>query len=509
LSSNSYRRFSTTRVSKPTPSRAFIAAFLSALVPGTGQLYAGKQRRGWILVAISAVLLLIGAYFLGRGRTYLLKLTVQPRWVMAMLIFALVLLAFRLFAIFDAFRSVRATKPKTNGATIGIIVALVGLLFINAVPHLWAARNAWAQYDLITTVFAADEPADAGPAATDTTTSVEPDPNDSSVVPGVVVDDTLTTTSTQLEVTSAPLWEEGERVNILLMGGDAGVGRTSTRTDTMMVLSVDPETGYAALLGVPRNLVQMPFPPGPANDEYPDGFPDTANAIWRYGADNPDKFPGAADPASAAIKQSIGELMGIDVHYYALVNLIGFVDMIDAVGGIDIYVPEQVNDAEYPHEDGTVEPITIEAGEQEMDGHTALAYARSRRESDDYNRMNRQRCVLEALAESTDAVTLLTAFPRLAEAIKRSMLTDIPIDRLPDLIELVDVVDTEEIVTARFIPERFVSGYSVDRFPIPDQALIRQTVATIFELPPLEAIEVLDLQSLDEACPTLETAAAG
>jgi len=148
-------------------------------------------------------------------------------------------------------------------------------------------------------------------------------------------------------------------------------------------------------------------------------------------------------------------------------------------------------------------------GVHEFDGHMALAYARSRRESDDYNRMNRQRCVLEAMAEAADVVTLLRALPDLVPVIKDNVFTDIPVSRLPDLIEVADKVNTEEMVSVRFIPERFVAGRNADRFPVPNVPLIRETVQTIFSLPPAEAIELLDLQSLDDACPSIEDATAG
>lgn len=470
------------------------------LLPGSGQWYAGRSRKASWMLAIAALIVAVWVWLWSRGEVFLLKLSVQPRWILALLAAAVAVGIFRIVVVVDAFRSVDAYRPRSRWATLGAVAGLGVLLVATLLPHVVVARYAVLQHDLITSVFAPNPPAAAPPLASTTTSTTTP------VTAGDRTSTTLappapTTTTTAPPATASPLWEEGERLNVLFMGGDAGPGRRGIRTDTMIVVSIDPDSGAAAMFGIPRNFTNMPLAAGPAVQQFPNGFTDIANAIYQYGLNNPDLFPGETSSGATAIKGSIGELLGIDIHFYALVELQGFVDLIDAVGGVTVYVPERVYDAAYPHEDGGTEVIDILPGTYDMDGHMALAYARSRRSSDDYNRMGRQRCVLEALVEQADAVALLRAFPDLVPVIKDTLTTDIPVAGLPDLIDVLAAVDTARVVSVRFIPPRFITGRNADRYPIPDVAGIRSAVATILELPPEEAVAALNLESLDRACP--------
>ena len=289
------------------------------------------------------------------------------------------------------------------------------------------------------------------------------------------------------------------------------MGRYGIRTDTMIVVSIDPQTGATAMFSVPRNNVQLPIPEDiPAYDTYGcHCYPGLANEIYQYGLANPDGFPGGANTGGNASKAILGDLLGLEIHYFALVDLQGFVDVIDALGGVTITVTERVYDATYPHEDGSEEVIDIQPGTYDMDGHLALAYARSRRASDDYNRMGRQRCVIEAVAEQSDPIGLLRRLPDLVPAIQGSVVTDIPVSDIPDFLDLLDRADLEIIPSIRFMwraPEfegtsfSYVAGWTRDRYPIPNVDLIRRTVATAISLQPAAAIEALNLQPIEEIC---------
>jgi LCP family protein required for cell wall assembly len=346
------------------------------------------------------------------------------------------------------------------------------------------------QYGLITTVFQEDDVAAPDPALA-TTTSVASATDGSGATPPA------TTT------TGAPepaIWDGLDRLNVLLLGGDAGVGRTGIRTDTMMVVSLDPETGNTAMFGIPRNFARVPLPEGQGVWDC-QCFPRLLNDLYIEGIQRPEAFPGPGDPGVNAIKGGIGELLGIPIHYFALVTLESFVGIVDAVGGVEIDVQFRIVDEIYPHEDGvTIESIVIEPGVQTLDGHLALAYARIRRHADDYARMNRQRCVLEAIVEQSNPAELLLAYPRIASVLEDTLLTDIPISRLPDFIDLLPKIDTERITTIRFIPPTYVGG--VDEFGrnIPDVDRIRNDVQMAINLEPEAAIAALGIQALDDAC---------
>ncbi|MGH3651173.1 MAG: LCP family protein, partial [Acidimicrobiia bacterium] len=182
-------------------------------------------------------------------------------------------------------------------------------------------------------------------------------------------------------------------------------------------------------------------------------------------------------------------IFGIPIHHYALVTLDGFVDIVDALGGVTIEVPTTIVDNEYPHEDGGIESITIEAGTRHLNGHEALAYARIRRQSNDFARMHRQRCVLAAVVEQSSPTEILFRFGAIAEALKRSLVTDIPEERLADFVDLLPKLSTERIVSLRITRERYQSGvgdgrvyYDIERIRDDAHALMENSGSALADL---------------------------
>jgi len=229
-------------------------------------------------------------------------------------------------------------------------------------------------------------------------------------------------------------------VNVLLLGGDAGADRWSLRTDSMIVVSVDPVTGYTAMISVPRNLHRLPFPNGTELAEaFPDGFTDIANAVYTY-VDAHRELAGGGDSAGAqAIKLGIAQLLGIKIHYYVLVDMAGFVDVVNAIGGIDVYVPKRVVAPENPDPNGKPLPEYFEVGMNHFDGDLALGYSRTRHDDSDYWRMARQRCVIGAIVTAaTSPKNLALGLPGLLDAFGDAVHTDIPRDQLPTLAAMVD-----------------------------------------------------------------------
>lgn len=236
------------------------------------------------------------------------------------------------------------------------------------------------------------------------------------------------------------------RINVMLLGGDWNENRSGIRTDSMMVASIDTRTGQTLMISLPRNLNKAPFPVGTkAHAKFPDGFqcsPEIEcylNAAYKYGEDNPSIVPGAQYPGAKLLSSAISEILDLEIHYFAMVNLDGFEDIVDALGGIQLRVTERIPIGGKTLANGTKIPPHgyIEPGlYKDMDGRTALWYARSRSGADDYARMDRQRCVMGAIARQADPQTVLTKFNSLASATKKVVLMDIPADALPALIEL-------------------------------------------------------------------------
>jgi LCP family protein required for cell wall assembly len=469
-----------------------VAALLSVIVPGVGQIYAGRPRRAAGFLAVVALgITVVAVTYVNSPRT-LLKLAFEPNVLLSLLVVDVLALGFRAYSAVDAYRLLGAA-PRSPRWVLWSTAAVAAVVVM--VPHSLFAYYDFVQYDLINTVFVASprRPAPTSSAAPTTAAPASTAVPASTRAPST----TVATTTTTVPPT---IWDGLERVNILLLGSDAGVGRTGVRTDSMILASIDPDTGDLVLIGIPRNFVRVPLPE--TVDLWQcDCFPPPLNELYQYGEGRPDSFPGPATPGANAIKGAVAELVGVPVHFYALVALEGFVDVVDALGGVTITAPERVYDPRYPSEGGGTEVVDIQPGVYEFDGHQALVYARARYSSDDYNRMGRQRCVIEAMVGQADPFSLLRGFPQLAEVIKESVTTDIPLDAVPDLIDLGADVDTTQAVSIRLVPPTYITGRDAAGYNIPDVTLIREHAKIATTMLPAEAMELLGIDPLADACP--------
>ena len=493
-----------------------VAAALSAVIPGLGQIAVGYRRRGWWFIAITAVfvvpaVLLLLMVFYVTGVDLAIDISRpffrNPDLLLALLAANGLALAFRVMTAVDAY--LLATGPRRTGAVAAVATAAgLGLILIlTAVPHVWVGHRNLLLHDLLTHDFVTDDN-QAGTTTPVATTTVPITDSTTSTAP-------MTTTTAPTTTTTRPdPFASGDRVNVLLLGSDAGIGRTGVRTDTMIVISVDPDTGWTAMFSIPRNFIRLPIPEDhPAHALWPDGvWGDPSNLAWgvyAYGLANPQLFTGANTGGDAAMT-ILGNLLGLDVDYFAMVDLQGFADIIDALGGVDLTVTQRVFDDNYTHPGEPTRTIDFPPGDYHMNGRDALAFARSRYGSDDYNRMGRQRCVLEALAREADPIALLRGLPELVPAIEASVTTDIPMAIVPDFLEVLSMVDTTQIVSIRVMPNapEFAGtdlsyvAFRVQGYNVPNVELIRERVAIATTLPPLEAIAALNLQGLDSVCAT-------
>jgi LCP family protein required for cell wall assembly len=230
------------------------------------------------------------------------------------------------------------------------------------------------------------------------------------------------------------------RYNILLLGGDAGADREGLRPDSITVVSVEAATGKATMIGLPRNLEDVPFSDGsPMKDLYPDGYRRCnvdvclLNSIYtEVELYSPDLYPDAADqhsqPGIEAMRDAAEGVTGLTIQYYALIDMQGFSDLIDALGGVTIDVKERVGMGAGHDQYNNPVPITawIEPGKQTLDGFHALWYARSRYNTTDYARMERQREVQQAILKQFAPLNVLTKFQAVADAGSQVVKTDIP-----------------------------------------------------------------------------------
>ena len=453
--------------------QALVGAVLSALVPGIGQLYMGARRRGFVLLGIWIVLCGAALAAVTRPETFLF-LDIGP-WLLAAVLAANVAVgAYRVLALLDAGRS---AASRAGVATLAALSALA------VAPHVALGYATVRGYSVLDDVFADSEPGDVfgsrgiflvvppiGRAPRDLDPPRDrplratPEPR-----PRPYVGRDLPLASTSLIVDDQI--EPGARpwVTILLLGSDEGPGQSGDRTDTMIVAAIQRDTGRAVLFGVPRNVVGVDLGSGLR-------FNRMLNALYQFGNARPQLFPGGRDPGATALKRAIALLLGIRIDYYAMVDLDGFVDVVDALGGVRIAVKERIVDELTRPDWGETKPrIDVYPGRTyHFSGRTALAYVRSRKASSDYRRMARQRCLLSALADQLDVQAVLQNFGSLMSAIESSMRTDIPLARAPDLLRLAADVDPRRTLTETFGPDYF-AGVGAEGY-LPNVGKIRSTV---------------------------------
>lgn len=270
----------------------------------------------------------------------------------------------------------------------------------------------------------------------------------------------------------------GGRVNILLLGADAGKSRVGLRPDSLTVASVDVVTGRTVLFSLPRNLEDVPFSAGsPMRTLYPTGFscPDhecLLNAVYtratEAAAKDPKLYPGVADPGARATKEAVEGATGLTINYYAMIDMAGFQGLIDALGGITLDIRKDV-----PIGGGT-SPILgwIRAGDGvHLDGLHALWFARSRQGANDFERMQRQKCVMTAVLHQADPVTVVAKFDALATAGGSILTTDMPPSDIGRLTDLAVKARALPISSISFIPPLIYPGspkYDVLRASVKD-----------------------------------------
>jgi LCP family protein required for cell wall assembly len=382
---------------------ALLLTVAGAIVPGTAFLASGRRRLGAAVLALFLLLLAGAAWLATSGWRDAVGLAVDSTAILWLIGAVVALALLWVVVVVTGYRALLPRGVRAWQHALGVLVVLVLCAGVVA-PAGAAVRIAAAQRDLLSSVF------DDGDSAT---------------------------------VTADPFGGKGE-INILLLGGDGGAGREGVRTDTVIVANVQTDTGATTLFSLPRNLENLPFPAdSPLAAVYPNGFQagseseSLLNAVYRNGpAAHPGILGPTDDPGADFLKLGVGAALGLHIDYYLLVNLDGFSRLVDALGGITVNVNYYVPVGGEPSL-GTLPDAYIAPGpDQEMDGATALAYARGRFGLSDYLRMDRQRCVLQAIVDAADPVTLLSQYQKLARTTQDIVSTDVPSGVLGGVVDL-------------------------------------------------------------------------
>ncbi len=255
-------------------------------------------------------------------------------------------------------------------------------------------------------------------------------------------------------------WDGTERITFLLLGIDSGVGREEANTDTILVVSVDPVAQTAVMVSVPRDTGFVPLPD---RSVFPDGlYPRKINELSTEASESAARW--CPDlPASATttcglrtLERAISLYLGVPIQYYATVDLQGFVDLIDAVGGVTLCLDGRMIDPEYGGPTWQGVGIELPAGCQHYDGVHALAYARirkgwielpdgTREQQNDFKRADRQQELLLELRRQFAQADLIFELPAILAAIGDTVETDFPRSLAGDLASLLPLVAGPDI----------------------------------------------------------------
>ena len=234
------------------------------------------------------------------------------------------------------------------------------------------------------------------------------------------------------------------RYNILLLGGDAGPGRSGLRPDSISVVSLDAVTGDMVTFGLPRDTDHIPFVDGsPMKKLYPNGYGTGGrcnvdvcelNSIYteaqlKEQALYPDAVKDHSSAGIEATREAVEGALGITIQYYVLVDMTSFEPLVNAMGGVTVTVKERLPvGGHIVNGKLTGVKVWIPKGTHHLDGNKALWFARSRYGSalGDYDRMARQRQLEDAMLHQMNPLTLLTRFDKVAKAGSNAVQTDLP-----------------------------------------------------------------------------------
>jgi LCP family protein required for cell wall assembly len=401
------------------------------MLPGTAYLLAGRIRLGLVVTGLSVSLLGGTAYVGLTRRDDVIKWALDPGlllWVVVGL--ALVAIAWTAVVI-SSYKMLRPVGTGVAGRLAGSLV--IGLVCSSiASGSALGAQNLLAQRDLVTHVFAGSKSKSA----------------------------------TRPKINRKDPWATLPRLNLLLLGADDGVGRKDTRTDTVMVASIDTRTGDTALISLTRNFMRMPFPvDSPLHELYPTGYWNPRlgdgeqmefylDAMYRNIPRDHHDILGPSDNEGAdVLKVSVGEALGLKLHYYLQINLSGFEQMVTALGGIIVNINYPVpiggdTRTDDPNDDILPSGYLKPGPNQKLNGHDALWFARGRYgvAGADIARQARQRCTIKAIVERATPQNVLSNYQAIAKAGEQLIRTDVPQDMLANFVTLGQKVKSAKIV---------------------------------------------------------------
>lgn len=254
-----------------------------------------------------------------------------------------------------------------------------------------------------------------------------------------------------------PVLSDPESITFLFIGSDRRT--TTTRTDTLILANYQPQYRTVTLISVPRDLYVY----------IPGWTMQRINAAYQHGEGNPALYPAGG---MELLKETILYNLGIQVDYAALVGFDGFVNIVDALGGVDVPVAcaytdwHIINPAADPEDEDNWALYTVGPGLEYMDGDLALWYARARLKSSDFDRGRRQQELLRALYGEALRFNTLARLPQLYQEFRNAVVTDVSLD---DLLPLAQAAPG---IGAAQVRSYYINGDMVQGWRTPQNAAV-------------------------------------
>lgn len=452
---------------KAVPSNAsvFRLLLLNAILPGAVHYLRGPRRAGWIFLGAAGLIWAAGTYVAISAlsnRVWMFNLVTHPVASMTLIVALLVVSAWYLFTFLDLLRLLRFPRLKT-GMKVATIAVLVPLLVLTS------GSTAYAAYLL-------------------------------NVSRNALVDILPEQQGTGKTFTKPLLTPIDGRYNILMMGGDAGSDRIGRRPDSIMAISVDATTGATLTVSIPRNLQNAPFPdssPMKAALTNGDGVDGTegafncgdeciiGNLYSKVNEKYASLYSNVGDPGAQAMMESVSAILGLTMQAYVIADMDNFSQLIDLMGGVKInagnWVPisgealDNVGGGHLPPKDW------IAPGSQTLSGYQALWYARSREWTTDYARNQRQQCIVQAMIQQMNPLTLFTKFTDIVKAGTKIIESDVTTAQIGSFIDLALKSQSQPVKKLILGPPDLVSNVpgQTDFPTYPDFKLSQQKVAQL------------------------------
>ncbi len=439
-----------------------VAAALSFILPGLGQAYLRHRRAALIFaVPVLALFVLLAVVMVTSGLTRAGVRLLDPTIALLGAVVVALLGIWWIAGIMNAWRSGRPSRGVAGVLPV-VLVIVVGSVSLYGTDWMWRLSSADRGFDSGVDCTISD--CNTGPtlAPTATTSQIAQLPTGSiATTPGLATPVPSATDeyapdpteppasiepgpSPSFDITTIDAQDDGW-LNVLLIGLDtrcAGGVVTGANTDTMIVVSANASTGDVYMFSFPRDTAQFPLYVGGTMPGYW-----KLNSFAGFTKLYPDTFP---NPGQPALAYEIGYLLGIPIDYYASINICGFPQLVDQLGGVDVCSSKTIDDPGYPWGNGQL-GFHLDPGPYHFDGATALAYARSRHGSSDFARAKRQQQLLTAIRQAILQPANLARLPDIVSSMGDIVHTNFPLDQIDQLLALANQVQASP--TAQYVLE--------------------------------------------------------